>query len=129
MAAGRTRLRPSGRMPRRNSGHRDRCTRPGPRGRGEPMRLIHRLRQSCEAGAALAVVLFLALLFAGPAAAQFAGGGGTTGITLSIANWVPARDKSYGGWGVARAGESIAKPLMWTNTAPSLTLPAGSYDL
>jgi hypothetical protein len=93
------------------------------------MRITRRLRRSFGAAATALIALILALLIAAPASAQFAGSGGTTGITLSVASWVPARDKSYGGWGVARAGESIAKPLMWTNTAPSLTLPAGSYDV
>ena len=73
--------------------------------------------------------LFLVFAWATPLKAQFAGGGGTTGITLAVADWVPARDKDYGGWGVVAAGGSIETPLQWTKDAPSLKLGPGSYDV
>lgn len=78
--------------------------------------------------AGVSIVLFLALWIT-PLRAQFAGGGGTTGIALNIADWVPARDETYGGWGVVAAGGSIESPLHWTKDALSLKLPPGSYDV
>ena len=73
----------------------------------------------------------LVLVFAGvtPLRAQFAGDGGTTGIGLEIADWVPARDKDYGGWGVVAAGDSIETPLLWTRDALALKLAPGLYDV
>jgi len=81
--------------------------------------------------ARIAIGFFLAgfLAATGPASAQFAGGGGTTGITLEVADWVPERDPDYGGWGVVAAGGDPTNPLQWTRDAPSLELPPGTYDV
>jgi hypothetical protein len=81
--------------------------------------------------ARIAIGFLLAALLAAtsPALAQFEGGGGSTGIALEVADWVPERDPDYGGWGVVPAGGDPASPLLWTADAPSLELPAGTYDV
>jgi hypothetical protein len=65
---------------------------------------------------------FLSALPAAPAAAE-------SGITLAVADWVPDRNPTYGGWGVVPAGQSVASPLAWTRDADRLAVPPGDYDV
>lgn len=88
-----------------------------------------RLARLLDFAAIATFALFSLLVSGGALNAQFAGGGGTTGIALESADWVPARDPDYGGWGVVGAGQPIAKPVQWTKDAPSLAVPPGSYDV
>ncbi|MFZ5792697.1 MAG: hypothetical protein ACOY3L_18555 [Pseudomonadota bacterium] len=52
-----------------------------------------------------------------------------SGIKLEVAQWVPTFTDSNGWWGVVHAGNKPREPVAKTNSADTLQLPPGSYDL
>ncbi len=52
-----------------------------------------------------------------------------SGVRLTVADWVPARDADYGWWGAVPAGGSPDEPVNWTRAADALLLPPGAYDV
>ena len=55
----------------------------------------------------------------------------SAGITLESAAWVPARDATYGRWGVVLAGTQppIKEFINWAKKDGTLLVPAGHYDV
>lgn len=54
-----------------------------------------------------------------------------SGILIEVADWVPARDASYGRWGAVRAGQQppIKTFINWSTKDDKLLLPPGAYDI
>jgi hypothetical protein len=52
-----------------------------------------------------------------------------SGIRLEVADWVPARDETYGWWGATAAGGDPDDTVNWTKADGALLLPPGSYDV
>ncbi|MGD9737865.1 MAG: PDZ domain-containing protein [Bauldia sp.] len=66
----------------------------------------------------------LAIGPAGPGVAQ----GVVTGVTVTVADWLPGWDPDYGGWGLVRAGAAPGKWLVFSHEATA-AVPPGNYDL
>lgn len=54
---------------------------------------------------------------------------GHSGIRLDLADWVPARDRYTGWWGVTMPGDRAETRIAWTNSSTALLLPPGQYDV
>lgn len=52
-----------------------------------------------------------------------------SGVHLEVAPWVPARDPSYGWWGVVAAGDLPDARINWSESAEALLAPPGRYDV
>jgi hypothetical protein len=88
------------------------------------MRVLSTGRSAAPVLRALILVLIFGLLCLTPPVEA-----ATSGIALDVADWIPARNQTYGGWGVVPAGTAMEEPQAWTKTEPTLELQPGRYDV